>query len=136
MKIHEIANKISMKSPEVLSKAKELGLPYTGIGSVVSDEHTEILIKAFEGIEPTKDTPSFTEIVNSLPMALRQGSLIGIVHDGKQFNLVHTKMCMDQLERTDFEIISLHNTYYQAILELSKKLPQKLGIDSIKVFGK
>lgn len=133
MKLHELAKSLGFKSPEVLNKAKELGLQIGGTGSNLKSEEIEILTKAFEGIEPPKPEPEKVK-VDTIPEDLRKGALMGVVFDGEKFVLVSIKLTLEQVKRFESELISSHKTLPGAMIELNKKIGRVINLNTVKTF--
>lgn len=133
MKLHELAKKIGFKSPEVLSKAKDLGLQITGIGSNLKPEEEEILTRAFEGVAPTRVEEEVKE-TDTIPYELKKGAFIGIVFNGENFVIVGSKMTLDQIKRFETELISEHKSFNGALIELNKKLTRVINVNTVKTF--
>ena len=134
MKLHELANKLGFKSPELLNKAKELGLSANGIGSKLTEQEEFILTQAFEGKEPTKVEKVEKVDLETIPLDLKKGAFIGIVFDGHKFLLVSSLMSLDQVKRFETKVISEHNTVFGAMIELVNATPRVINPSTIKTF--
>ena len=133
MKLHELAKDLGFKSHEVLAKAKELGLQIGGISSNLKDDEVEILTKAYEGVERPAPPEEKVE-TDTIPENLKKGAFIGIAFDGKEFNVVTTKLTLEQVKRFETEVLSKHTNVYGAMLEMQKKIAKFINQDTIKTF--
>lgn len=133
MKLYELAKQLGFKSADVLTKAKELNLGINAITQNIKDHDIEILTKAFENTPRPQEEPEKVEL-DKIPFDLKKGAFIGIVYDGNSFNLVTTKLSLDQVKKYETEVISNHTSVHGAIIELVKKIPKYINIETVKKF--
>ena len=136
MKVHELAKKLGFKAPELLQKAKELGLTPNGIGAILKDGEEDILTHAFSGMEPTRVEKVEVPKLDLVPYELKKGAFIGIVFNGDKFVIASVTLTLEQVKKYEHELISEHTSINGALIEINKHITKKVNVNTVKSFPK
>lgn len=93
MKVYELARELNIKSTDLVKNLTKLGMDYK-IASKISDAD---LVKIRASHKPEELVEE--NEVSKIPLNVKRGSFIGLMHDGEKFASYHVKISQEEMEK-------------------------------------